>query len=1232
MVATNTAGAVTSTAATLTVTPAAAPNSPITTQPADQFVMVGDSATFTVVADATRARNGGNPPLTYQWRKNEIDISGATSATYTISSVALTDVGGYSVVVSNSQGPMAFSRDATLTVPTASGAPEITTQPADQSRIAGDRATFAVAAVGTPPFHYRWLKNGRHIPGARGGVGAIYATFSFTVGSVADAGQYSVVVTNSAGTVTSSAATLAVTPAVAPQITTQPTNKSVKVGDSVTFTVAATGFPLNYTWRILNDRAFWARPRGERRSATYTLSSATEADTGQYTVVVHNAAGREVSNVVILTVTAPPQITTQPVDQTVAYGDDATFTVVASGTSPTYQWYRNGNPIARATSATYTFRVTGEGTAGSYTVVVTNSAGTVTSTAATLTLPDVSPTITTQPTNQTVTAGDDATFTVMASSNTPLTYQWHRNARRIPGATSATYTISGATEAHEGTYRVLVANSGGSLLSDPRTLTVTPAVAPQITTQPTDQSVTVGDNATFTVAATGTPTPTYQWRFEGSDISGATSASYTLSSAALTDAGDYTVVVTNTAGAVTSTATLTVTTAAVAPQITTQPRDQSVAVGDDATFTVVASGTTPFTYQWSEKRTGIIPGATSATYTISSVTREDAGRYSVVVTNSAGSDTSREVRLIAEDPKITTQPVDQSVTLGERVTLTVAAAGTSPFTYQWSKNRTAIAGATSATYTISSMSLADVGGYTVTVTNSAGTRTRTSRNATLTVPTASGAPEITLEPVDRSLIAGERVHFTVAAAGNLPFTYQWRKDGIDIPRATFPNFRFSVGSVADAGLYSVVVTNSAGSDTSRNATLTVTPAVAPAITTQPTNRSVTVGDDATFTVVATGTPLNYQWRKNGRNISGAHSATYTISSATEADAGSYTVVVTNVAGREVSTAATLTVTPAAVAPQITTQPTDQSVTVGGSATFTVTATGAPTPTYQWRKNGRNISGAHSATYTISSATEADAGSYTVVVTNVAGREVSTAATLTVTPAAVAPQITTQPTDQSVTVGGSATFTVTATGAPTPTYQWRKDGTAIAGATSSSYTVSSAALTNAGDYTVVVTNTAGAVTSTAATLTVTPAAVAPQITTQPTDQSVTVGGSATFTVTATGAPTPTYQWRFDGSEISGATSSSYTVSSAALTNAGDYTVVVTNTAGAVTSTAATLTVTPAAVAPRSRPSPRISPSRSVVPRPSRSRPPAPPRPPTSGALKGARFPGPPHRAIPFPVRP
>ena len=199
----------------------------------------------------------------------------------------------------------------------------------------------------------------------------------------------------------------------------------------------------------------------------------------------------------------------------------------------------------------------------------------------------------------------------------------------------------------------------------------------------------------------------------------------------------------------------------------------------------------------------------------------------------------------------------------------------------------------------------------------------------------------------------------------------------------------------------------------------------------------------------------------------------------------------------------------------------------------------------------------------------------MVVTNTAGAVTSTAATLTVTPAAVAPQITTQPTDQSVTVGGSATFTVTATGAPTPTYQWRFDGSEISGATSSSYTISSAALTNAGDYTVVVTNTAGAVTSTAATLTVTPAAVAPQITTQPTDQSVTVGGSATFTVTATGAPTPTYQWRFEGSEISGATSSSYAVSSAALTNAGDYTVVVTNTAGAVTSTAATLTVTPAA---------------------------------------------------------
>lgn len=173
------------------------------------------------------------------------------------------------------------------------------------------------------------------------------------------------------------------------------------------------------------------------------------------------------------------------------------------------------------------------------------------------------------------------------------------------------------------------------------------------------------------------------------------------------------------------------------------------------------------------------------------------------------------------------------------------------------------------------------------------------------------------------------------------------------------------------------------------------------------------------------------------------------------------------------------------APTITTQPASVSVTAGSTATFSVTASGTATLSYQWRKAGTAISGATSSTYSISSVTTSDAGSFDVVVSNSAGSVTSSAATLTVTTASgsVAPTITTQPVSQAVAAGGSASFTVVASGTAPLSYQWSKDGTAISNATDATYTISSATSSSAGSYTVTVSNGAGSVTSSAATLTV-----------------------------------------------------------------------------------------------------------------------------------------------------
>ncbi len=173
----------------------------------------------------------------------------------------------------------------------------------------------------------------------------------------------------------------------------------------------------------------------------------------------------------------------------------------------------------------------------------------------------------------------------------------------------------------------------------------------------------------------------------------------------------------------------------------------------------------------------------------------------------------------------------------------------------------------------------------------------------------------------------------------------------------------------------------------------------------------------------------------------------------------------------------------AAAPSILTQPANQTVTVGQTATFTVTATGTTPLTYQWQKGTTAISGATSATYTTPAATTTDSGSqYAVVVTNALGSATSNAAMLTVN--AAAPSILTQPANQTVTVGQTATFLVTAAGTTPLSYQWQKGATSIAGATSASYTTPATTTPDSGSqYRVVVTNALGSATSNAATLTV-----------------------------------------------------------------------------------------------------------------------------------------------------
>jgi hypothetical protein len=342
-----------------------------------------------------------------------------------------------------------------------------------------------------------------------------------------------------------------------------------------------------------------------------------------------------------------PSIKTQPVSETIVAGGSASFSVSADGGIPlAYQWYLNGTAIAAATSSTYTVSGIAAANAGAYTVKVSNSTGSVTSSAATLSVA-TAPGLASSMAAQTVSPGASVTLSVAATGSPTLTYQWSFGGNAIYGATNASYTLANVTAAQAGIYIVTVTNPYGSLSA---AVTLAVNSAPAITTQPASQTVNAGSAATFSVVATGTPAPTYQWKFGGTAIAGATAASYTLASPQAANAGPYTVTVANSVGSVTSAAAVLTVSALKAPAFTTQPVSQSAVSGTNVTFTCAATGNPAPAYQWSFGGKAIA-GATSSTLTLSKIASASAGSYTVTATNSSGSVTSAAATLTVTTSK-----------------------------------------------------------------------------------------------------------------------------------------------------------------------------------------------------------------------------------------------------------------------------------------------------------------------------------------------------------------------------------------------------------------------------------------------------------------------------------------------------------------------------------------------------------------------------------------------------
>ena len=865
-----------------------------------------------------------------------------------------------------------------------------------------------------------------------------------------------------------------------------------------------------------------------------------------------------------------------------------------------------------------------------------------------------SPAITSQPSNQLVCPGVNATFTVTANNAT--TYQWQvdngsgftalSNGAPYSGVTTANLSITGVTAGMNGyIYRCVVSGiTPPNAVSNSATLNVD---IPTVTGQPVDAAACAGANASFSIAATGSNL-VYQWQenqgagfvniVNGGMYSGANTATLSLTGVTAGMAG-YTYRC-NITGSCSSSATSNTVSLSITPSptVTAQPVASTICENGTTTFSITASNAT--SYQWFQNsgsgfvpvnNAGVISGATTSTLTITGATAAMNGYiYKCAAIGSCSpADTSATAALTVNAlAVITTQPTSVAACATTNTSFSVVATGAG-LTYQWQENQGAgfvnvtnggvYSGATTATLNLTGVTAVMNGRtYQCIITNA--TCPVTSSIATLTVNTA---PVVTTQPVNSVICQNANTTFSVVATGT-GLTYQWQSsnggpftnvvDGGVYSGATSATLTITGATAAMNGtVYHCNVTGTClPAVASNNATLTVNPL--PTITTQPTNpAAVCVGSNINIQIIAAGVGLTYQWQVdqgagfvnvvNGGNYSGATTATLAITAATAAFNGNiYRCIVTTGAGCTVtSNSVTTTVNSS---PTIITQPSNTSVCIGGTANATVVATGAGL-TYQWQAFilgtwtnlvngtllGTNFSGVTTPTLSITNAAALinNLNIRVIVTGTCAPAATSSTAIVTINNA---PAVTGQPVNRTVCENGTTTYAVTATGTGL-TYQWQENsgtgfvdivnGGIYSNATTATLTLTGIPIANNGyTYRCVVSGTCTpAATSNAASLTVN---ALPAITTGPSPVTICATTSTSFSVTATGAGL-TYQWQVStngGVSYSNLTNvapySNVTTATMNITNAtvalnnNLYQVVVSGTCTpAVTSTSALLTV-------------------------------------------------------------
>ena len=1063
-----------------------------------QTTCAGGNVTFTIGA--------AGAGLTYQWWHGAVPLPGQTNTTLILTNVPASAHGFYYAIVSSPCGiPVATS--AHLTVNT----PPVLTPIGNVAACPNQIVTLQTTPSGTGPFSYVWRKNGSVISGANTN------RLTLAPASALPVGTYSVEVTGICGIATNSASVILLTNTTAtalPSVTRC-------VGEAAAFSTVASGSgSFTFVWR--KDGVLLP---GET-DPTLIFNSVSSADAGNYSVEVRGACAA-VTNSASLSVN---ELTTAlPLESaTICAGETISFNTAAQGAGPfSFAWRKDGVAIEGATNASLTVFNAAVGDSATYAVEVTGLCNSVTN-SATLLVRALTTAVALL--DLTHCAGDSATFATIPSGSGPFSFVWRKDGLLLPNETNATLLLNTVATNDAGVYAVEVTGACNSVTNN-ATL-----VVDELTTATAlvDATVCAGSLATFAPVVQGTGPFAFVWRKDGVVIEGATNDSLIISNAAVTDGATYIVEVTGQCSSVTNSAVLTVRALTAATPMT----DATRCVGESIKFTTVPSGAGPFAFVW-RKDGVVLADETNSFLRVRSVTTNSAGVYSVEVVGVCNSITN-SATLVVNEPVSLSPLADLARCLGDVAVFTATPSGSGPFTFAWRKNGALLANETNATLSLPVNSTNNAGVFTVEVSGACSSMTN---SASLIVNTMTTATAIQ----DQAGCVGQNAVFTVTAGGTGPFTYTWRKDGVEIAGETNSAINLTNISLSDAAEYSVEVLGACSSATN-SATLTVnTPATISGLT----DLSVCGVQDVSFAPVVSGSGVfTCIWRKDGVLLAGETNATLLISAATATNAGVYSLEVYGTCGSTTNSAVLSVSTNA-----ITVALSNQTHCAGETAALVAEVSGEGPFAFVWRKGAEVVSNAPASVLTLMNVSPADSGLYTVEViggcaTATAEAMLTVNETLTVTPLQ----------NLNVCAGQTAVFSTVASGGTGPYhFLWRKNGAALANQTNSSLILTNVTSTNAGLYSVEVSG-CGRITNFASLSIVTPVTA-----TLPTNLVACVCDDILLTPTVTGTGPFSCVWRKNGEVLVGETNFSLSLPMLNVLSSGQYTLELFGPCNSVTST-------------------------------------------------------------------